>query len=115
MSVVDIIVIAVCLAIGYKFVGAMIGKASGPSNDEPHRDPPPLFPARPPWHAVLGVSPDATHDEIVSAYRAQMSQYHPDKVASLGTDIRALAEQRAKEINAAYAEATGRRGREKTA
>ena len=40
------------------------------------------------------------------AYRARMSEYHPDKVASLGPDIRALAEQKAKEINAAYAEAT---------
>jgi DnaJ-domain-containing protein 1 len=38
-----------------------------------------------------------------------MSQYHPDKVATLGPEIRALAEQRAKELNAAYAEATGGR------
>jgi preprotein translocase subunit Sec63 len=108
MSVVDMIVIAVCLAVGYKFVSSMMGKPTDPVSDESRREAPPLFPVRPPWHAVLGVAPDATHEQIVSAYRAQMSQYHPDKVANLGADIRALAEQRAKEINAAYAEATAR-------
>jgi DnaJ-domain-containing protein 1 len=31
-----------------------------------------------------------------------IGKYHPDKVARLGEDIQRLAEQRAKEINAAY-------------
>jgi DnaJ-class molecular chaperone len=31
-----------------------------------------------------------------------MQEYHPDKVAHLGADIRALAERKAKEINEAY-------------
>jgi preprotein translocase subunit Sec63 len=36
--------------------------------------------------------------------------YHPDKVASLAAEFRELAEQRMKEINAAYAELLVRRG-----
>ena len=83
------------------------GRRQGSTHRRP--EPPNLFQRQPPWHDVLGVPPDATHEQIVSAYRSQMSQYHPDKVATLGPEIRALAEQRAKELNAAYAEATGGR------
>jgi DnaJ-domain-containing protein 1 len=109
MTLVDFIVIAICLALGYKFASAMMSKPDEPAAESRRPEPPNLFQRQPPWHDVLGVSPDATHDQIVSAYRARMSEYHPDKVASLGPDIRALAEQRAKEINAAYAEATAGR------
>lgn len=104
MTLVDIIVIAICLALGYKFASAMMSKSDEPATGS-RPEPPNLFQRHPPWHDVLGVAPDATHDQIVSAYRARMSEYHPDKVANLGADIRALAEQKAKEINAAYAEA----------
>jgi DnaJ-class molecular chaperone len=109
MTLVDIIVIAVCLAIGYKFVSAMMSKSDEPASEGHRPEPPNLFHRQPPWYDVLGVPPDATHDQIVGAYRARMSEYHPDKVANLGPDIRALAEQKAKEINAAYAEATAGR------
>ncbi|MGY3232440.1 hypothetical protein ACVWWJ_003924 [Luteibacter sp. HA06] len=110
MTLADIVVIAICLAIGYKFVTTVMSKPVEPSADGNRRpEPPNLFQRQPPWHDVLGVPPDATHEQIVSAYRSQMSQYHPDKVATLGPEIRALAEQRAKELNAAYAEATGAR------
>jgi len=108
MTLVDIVVIAICLAIGYKFVASMMSK-SEPVEESRRPEPPNLFQRQPPWHDVLGVAPDATHEQIVTAYRARMSEYHPDKVASLGPDIRALAEQKAKEINAAYAEATAGR------
>lgn len=54
------------------------------------------------WYVVLGVSSDASIVQIKHAYRVQMSQYHPDKVAELGEEIRALAERKSKEINAAY-------------
>ena len=108
MTLADIIVIAICLAVGYKFVSSMMSK-SDPVSESHRPEPPNLFQRQPPWHDVLGVPADATHEQIVSAYRARMSEYHPDKVASLGPDIRALAEQKAKEINAAYAEATAGR------
>jgi DnaJ like chaperone protein len=57
---------------------------------------------------VLGVQPSATKDEISAAYKRKISEYHPDKVTRMGKEIRELAEQRSKEINAAYEEALRR-------
>jgi DnaJ-domain-containing protein 1 len=51
---------------------------------------------------VLSISPDATIDEIKSAYKKLMMEYHPDKVAGLGAEIKEVAERKTKEINAAY-------------
>ena len=53
-------------------------------------------------HEVLGVAADASQDEIKSAYQRLIRQYHPDRVADMGPEIREVAERRAKEINAAY-------------
>ena len=57
---------------------------------------------------VLGVSPQATSEEIRAAYQKLMREYHPDRVADLGSELRELAEKRSKEINAAYAALTKR-------
>lgn len=53
-------------------------------------------------YTVLGVSPHATEDEIKSAYRRLVRQYHPDKVAHLGEEFKQMAEKRFKEIQQAY-------------
>ena len=53
-------------------------------------------------HRVLGVEPDASQEDIRRAYRRLAAQYHPDKVAHLGLDLRHLAEQKFKAIQAAY-------------
>ena len=53
-------------------------------------------------YAVLGVSEQASQDDIEQAYRRMISDYHPDKVANAADEIKALAERRAREINAAY-------------
>lgn len=53
-------------------------------------------------HQVLGVAPDASDADIDRAYRQLMGKYHPDKVAGAADEIRALAEERARAINAAY-------------
>ena len=58
-----------------------------------------------PWYEVLGVTERASSEEISSAYRSMMRQYHPDKVSTMGIDIRELAEKRSKEINSAYDQA----------
>ena len=51
---------------------------------------------------VLGVDPSANSKEIKSAYQALVQQYHPDRVADMGPELREVAERRTKEINAAY-------------
>jgi hypothetical protein len=53
-------------------------------------------------HEVLGVSPGASPSEIREAYRRLATQYHPDKVAHLGQELRTLAEEKFKAIQAAY-------------
>ena len=57
------------------------------------------------WWSVLGVSRSASEEDIKAAYRSLMHQYHPDKVAALGPELRELAERKSTEINAAYEEA----------
>lgn len=55
-------------------------------------------------YAALGVSPDANPDVIKRAYRRLISQNHPDKLAARGLpeSMRPVAEERSREINAAY-------------
>lgn len=53
-------------------------------------------------HAVLGVSDGASQEDIRAAYRQLAAQYHPDKLAHLGEEFQALAEQKFKLIQSAY-------------
>ena len=53
-------------------------------------------------YKVLGVNPNATDDEIKQAYRELARKYHPDKYRD--SDLADLAEEKMKEINAAYEE-----------
>jgi hypothetical protein len=53
-------------------------------------------------HEILGVTPDASLDEIQVAYRAAAQQYHPDKVAHLGDEFQALAQEKFVQIQEAY-------------
>jgi preprotein translocase subunit Sec63 len=55
-------------------------------------------------YTILGVRRGDTFDEIRRAYRERMKEYHPDKVAGLGSELRELAEHKAKEINMAFEE-----------
>jgi DnaJ like chaperone protein len=52
-------------------------------------------------YRVLGVSPDATDAEVKAAFRRMALKNHPDKVATLGEDVRKAAEKKFQEINAA--------------
>ncbi len=70
--------------------------------------PPRTRPSTPDPHEVLQVPRGADSDTIRSAYRKLASQYHPDRVANLGPEFRALAEEKMKEINAAYSELRNR-------
>jgi DnaJ like chaperone protein len=53
-------------------------------------------------YATLGLEKDASAEEVKIAYRKLSMQYHPDKVRHLGDEFRAIAEDKMKEINAAY-------------
>lgn len=53
-------------------------------------------------YKVLGVSKAATQAEIRKAYKTLMSRYHPDKAATATEEIKALATEKVKEIQAAY-------------
>ena len=46
--------------------------------------------------------PTASAEEIKASYRRLIAQYHPDRVATLAPEFRALAEEKSKELNAAY-------------
>lgn len=55
-------------------------------------------------YAALGVTPKSSGAEIKRAYRRLISENHPDKLASRGLpdSMRAVAEERSREINSAY-------------
>lgn len=50
----------------------------------------------------LGLRPGCTAEEMVAAYRHMAQMYHPDKTSGLGPELQKLADERMKEINAAY-------------
>jgi len=54
------------------------------------------------YYAVLGLENGADFVMIKKAYRKLSMQYHPDKVAHLGEEFKGVAEEKMKEINAAY-------------
>lgn len=50
-------------------------------------------------YKVLEVSPDATDQEVRTAYRKLALKHHPDRVATLGEDVRKAAEEKFQQIN----------------
>jgi DnaJ like chaperone protein len=55
-------------------------------------------------YVVLGVTPNASETEIKNAYRKTIRENHPDRLASKGLpeSMRSVAEERTREINAAF-------------
>ena len=53
-------------------------------------------------YRTLGIEPGATDDEVKRAYRRMAMKYHPDKVATLGEEVRKNAETQFRVINEAY-------------
>ena len=123
MNITGILVILGCGVLGYWLVAVLLpllsrtdaeqpdtaGAASG--GPEAGHGPAEWRISTPRWYEVLGVAENSPVEDIVAAYRRKIGEYHPDKVAQMGSDIRALAEQRSREINAAYEQAMRPRGR----
>ena len=51
---------------------------------------------------ILGIDSSASREEIQTAYRSRMQEYHPDKVAHLGEDLQKVAHRKTIEIQRAY-------------
>ena len=58
-------------------------------------------------YKVLGVSPNASDDEIKKAYRELAKKYHPDNYVD--NPLKDLADEKMKEINEAYDQITNER------
>ncbi|MDA3861047.1 MAG: J domain-containing protein [Melioribacteraceae bacterium] len=54
------------------------------------------------YGTILELSGNIKKSEIRKKYLKLVGQYHPDKVESLGKDLRSMADERTKEINEAY-------------
>jgi len=53
-------------------------------------------------YKILGVSQNATVEEIKAAYKTLIKQYHPDKIEDMGDEIKSVARKKTQEINSAY-------------
>jgi preprotein translocase subunit Sec63 len=87
------------MLLGYVIDMGWLGGSFSKSSDKTWGESEPA--ARDPYQ-ILEVDPQASDDEIEAAYRRQIAQYHPDKVAGAAKEIRELADKRAAEINSAY-------------
>jgi DnaJ like chaperone protein len=116
MSATEIAVIIFGLYIGYWIVSKLFSeKKQRPNEESSQQDSKKEAKTNPneqspEWHEILNVPTTATTEEIRRAYKLLMHQYHPDKVDSLGSELKALAERKSKEINFAYQKAMQLRG-----
>lgn len=53
-------------------------------------------------HEVLGIDEDADEREVHSAYRRLAQIYHPDRYTEATPEVRAEAERKMQDLNAAY-------------
>lgn len=107
MNLTEIVVLIGGLILGFGVVYGLMGgskQGTAPGNGQRRYKPPRQYGdgMASTWFRILEVSEYAPRAEIEGAYRSKISQYHPDKVAQMGPEIRELAESKSQEINAAY-------------
>jgi DnaJ-domain-containing protein 1 len=90
------VILLVLLVVAWRIVRPLLAAPRAASRAQPAdpmlRDP----------HVVLGVPPGASGEEITRAYRERMKEYHPDRVAGLGPELRELAHEKTVEIQRAW-------------
>lgn len=65
----------------------------------------------PDWaYKVLQIDRSATDDEVKKAYRKMAMKYHPDRVATLGEDVKRSATEKFQAVSAAYDAIKAERG-----
>lgn len=121
MSQPEIVIVVLGLLAGYEGVAFWLRRSRpGAGSQAPVATPPSVEPQGDaqqgpsddaiPWQDVLGVAADAPVEQIRKTHRQLRSQYHPDKVAALGPELRALAERKSVQIQRAYRRAMQERG-----
>lgn len=112
MTIVQISVIIIGLLVGYWGVSSFFNGTKNPlqskrpgATDQWSQEASGASDAPQTWYEVLGIPSNAGIEEIRRAYKVLIGQYHPDKVATLGTELRDLAEIKSKQITTAYREA----------
>ena len=98
MSLEKIGIIVVCALVGYWVSSALLDAWTGRKQSRPQEAQASIDN----WWTILKVSHTASLDEVQEAYRTLISQYHPDKFARLGHEIKVVAEKKSKEIHSAY-------------
>ncbi|MEX0981992.1 MAG: TerB family tellurite resistance protein [Bacteroidales bacterium] len=53
-------------------------------------------------YKILEIDTDVSDDELKKAYRRMAMKYHPDKVAHLGEDFKAVAQEKFRKVKDAY-------------
>ena len=61
-------------------------------------------------YKILGIDPTATDEEVKKAYREMAKKNHPDRVSTLGEEVRQAAVKKFQEINDAYETIKKQRG-----
>jgi DnaJ-domain-containing protein 1 len=62
------------------------------------------------WWETLNIDRNASPEQIKTAFRKEISKYHPDRVEGLGIELKQLADRKAKQVNRAYTQAKQARG-----
>jgi DnaJ like chaperone protein len=104
----EIFIVVCALFFGFGLVRMLLTSKEGDESSETYGKHPYDFPKESEieaWHETLEVDSNASLEEIKAAYKRKISQYHPDKVSSLGPEFTPIAEKKTKQINSAYAEA----------
>lgn len=122
MTLMEGLVIATGLAIGYWFVSVFLPHAKPDMREDDRRAASEraaapaiggLRTARDPgaeadtgllrpWYEVLEVDPCATREEIRVAYQRKLLQHHPDRTTGATPELRAVAQADTHEIHEAY-------------